>query len=68
MSVKTHICEATSVHYQIAMLAMKNKYRELENEILSLIAYMFIRRKSLNTWRIGQVRISELFKSEENLS
>lgn len=45
MSVKTHICEATSVHYQIAMLAMKNKYRELENEILSLTCIYVYKKK-----------------------
>lgn len=45
LSVKKHICGATPVHYQIAILAIKNKYRELDTEILSLTCIFVYKKK-----------------------
>lgn len=49
LSVKTHICEATPVHYQIAMLAVRSKFRELETEILSLTC-IFVYKKKISKY------------------
>lgn len=46
LSVMTHKCEASQDHYEIAMVARKNQYRELENQILSPTGIFVYKQKS----------------------
>lgn len=46
LSVMTQKCEASQDHYEIAMVAMKNQYKELENEIVSLTGIFVYKQKT----------------------